>query len=438
MPPGTMYCACSARARRCGPGSPAEIRRTRAGRAPPVPAIGQPGRHPIRCAVDDEFLEGVLRDGQPDLAASRTGSFVHQVKSRSVAGPWLRKYRRTNSPSASSRSVGGVSEPIRRATPRPDRCPASARGTAIDPGAADRAGADRAGRSWRCPPVSKNSNNSALVARPPSLEQRRRRPPRARAKVGFVQPELAVSPGQRLQRSGGRELEHPADVLGGDQVQRAAHRPGPDDLAAGKAASTSTGSSPAPAVPTDHFAPGRSCACIASIHRTTSTGRRELAALDPLGRQSAPPARSSAGCGRHPTMVAQTYRQPPNSQPQTAGRNIPRIDSNAARRGRHRAAVVDDPRTVRLSARGRSRRLKGWSPGHVPGTVMDVTEYPAGFFPVERDLRHPLARRHVLTVDHVRPRAGHPPQCLGWWAQESRPTGCRNSAGSSAAPGGSV
>jgi len=44
-----------------------------------------------------------------------------------------------------------------------------------------------------------------------------------------------------------------------------------------------------------------------------------------------------------------------------------------------------------------------------------------------------LAHRH-----HVRTRADHPPQCLGWWAQESRPTGCRNSAGSSAAPGGSV
>ena len=28
-------------------------------------------------------------------------------------------------------------------------------------------------------------------------------------------------------------------------------------------------------------------------------------------------------------------------------------------------AVLDDPRTVRLSARGRSWRLKGWSPGHV-------------------------------------------------------------------------
>ena len=48
----------------------------------------------------------------------------------------------------------------------------------------------------------------------------------------LVQPQFAMTGAQRLQGSVGRQLEHPADVFGGDHVQRAAHRPGPDDVAA--------------------------------------------------------------------------------------------------------------------------------------------------------------------------------------------------------------
>ena len=48
----------------------------------------------------------------------------------------------------------------------------------------------------------------------------------------FVDSQLCVTGGQRLQRAGGGQAQHPADVLTRHQVQGAAHRPGSDDLAA--------------------------------------------------------------------------------------------------------------------------------------------------------------------------------------------------------------
>ena len=73
--------------------------------------IQQPGGHPVAGAVDDDFLQFGPGDRQPG-GGVRSGSFVHQVKSRSVAGPWLTKNRRTNSPRASSRSRCRASAPI--------------------------------------------------------------------------------------------------------------------------------------------------------------------------------------------------------------------------------------------------------------------------------------------------------------------------------------
>ena len=132
-----------------------------------------------------------------------------------------------------------------------------------------------------------------------------------------------------------------------------------------KASCTSWIVDPGTRSPTDHFAPGRSWPCMASIQRTAAAG---LTMVLPSTRWAANRRRARL-CAVITWTWWQTCRETPaeNTVPKTRCRKPGAENTTAARRGRHRAAGVDDPRTVRLSARGRSRRLKGWSPGHVTG-----------------------------------------------------------------------
>ena len=131
-----------------------------------------------------------------------------------------------------------------------------------------------------------------------------------------------------------------------------------------RAASTSAMVESGARRPTDHLAPGRSCACRASIQRTTSAGQD--APLPPI-RWAARRSRRNRRASRTARVIRASSRTPPTAEKHTKTHTETPRNQKAARRGRHRATMADDPRTVRLSARGRSRRLKGWSPGHVTG-----------------------------------------------------------------------
>ena len=254
-------------------------------------------------------------------AASRTSSFVHQVKSRIVAGPWLRKKRRTNSPSASSRSsCAGIGHPLvhqhhRLMNPvhRPEaqravlvqpaqevRSPLAGRGDAVlleeleqlGPGqgtsALEDADRDLAGALEGCVveirvrDTAWSSDCSVRVAVSSS-----------------IQPMSCAATRCSVPRIGQERMTEPS----------------------ASAASTSARVVPGARSPTDHLAPARSCACIASIQRTTSAGAGELAALDALGSQSQPCGSSSRSsiCGHR----CLPHRQSPSTGA-TGARNTAR------------------------------------------------------------------------------------------------------------------
>ena len=179
-------------------------------RTPAPPAGPSPGPGP----------RGPPSAGMPD----------HQEKSRSVAGPWLRRYRSSHSAMPSARSR--VRDPVIQSSKATTSCWLPASGPCTSQPRWHRIPSRWMPRwpavDW--PARSKAWNSSArLAAAPP--ETSCSAVSAATSTSAAVDLQLPVAPGHAPDQPVGGDGQHPVQVLGCQQVQRAAHRPGPDDLA---------------------------------------------------------------------------------------------------------------------------------------------------------------------------------------------------------------
>ena len=123
----------------------------------------------------------------------------------------------------------------------------------------------------------------------------------------FVHAELPEAGHRRAQRPLGQQRAHPAQVLGGEQVDRVAHQPGPADLAVGR-----LGADGLRRQPLDPRAQRqRRCRCVLGLDREARAGggrdRLRLAAgQQALGAQPQQAKLSVGDLGRHAQLARPT------------------------------------------------------------------------------------------------------------------------------------
>ena len=300
------------------------------------PAVGeQVGRLRVEEVLAPSTSSGPARRGPRRARPAPRSSVRHAQRARSltVAGPWPRKNRSASSASASSRSSrrgAGIhsSRSTNSCSPSSRRPQAERAGLRQVP---EQVVAALAGDVDAA--VGHDGEQLACGPRGGRRSAPRRRPRGRARRCASVSPSCAHRADRPASSRALSSVEHPGQVLGDAQVQRAAHRPRADDRPRVEGGLDGRPGGPCVRRATDVSAPGRSWAWTAVSRRTASTAvrrPRRRPAAGPPGAAGRSPTRAVTGppWQAGPTIVERESRP---SRVSPAKRGVPRRAHNPRR-----------------------------------------------------------------------------------------------------------